>query len=261
MNSALWVSKTGLSAQDMALRTISNNLANVGTVGFKKDRAVFEDLMYQINQQPGGQSSQDSTLPTGVQLGTGVRVAATQKQHTMGSLQTTENAMDLAIEGRGFFQISMPDGSIAYTRTGSFSVDQDGQMVTSQGYTLEPVVNIPQDTVSLTIGADGTISARLAGQSTPTQVGNIQLTNFINAAGLESIGSNLYTETVASGAPQQTTPGQNGAGEVKQGMLEASNVSVVEEMVNMVATQRAYEMNARVVTTADQMLQYLAQNV
>ncbi len=261
MNSALWVSKTGLSAQDMALRTISNNLANVGTVGFKKDRAVFEDLMYQINQQPGGQSSQDSTLPTGVQLGTGVRIAATQKQHTMGSLQTTENAMDLAIEGRGFFQISMPDGSIAYTRTGSFSVDQDGQMVTSQGYTLEPVVNIPQDTVSLTIGADGTISARLAGQSTPTQVGNIQLTNFINAAGLESIGSNLYTETVASGAPQQTTPGQNGAGEVKQGMLEASNVSVVEEMVNMVATQRAYEMNARVVTTADQMLQYLAQNV
>ncbi len=261
MNSALWVSKTGLSAQDMALRTISNNLANVGTVGFKKDRAVFEDLMYQINQQPGGQSSQDSTLPTGVQLGTGVRIAATQKQHTMGSLQTTERSLDLAIEGRGFFQIAMPDGSIGYTRTGSFSVDQDGQLVTSQGYTLEPVVNIPQDTVSLTIGADGTISANLAGQSAPTQVGNIQLTNFINAAGLESIGSNLYKETVASGAPQQTTPGQNGAGEVLQGVLEASNVSVVEEMVNMVATQRAYEMNARVVTTADQMLQYLAQNV
>lgn len=259
MNSTLWVSKTGLSAQDTALRAISNNLANVGTVGFKKDRAVFEDLVYQINQQPGAQSSQDSTLPTGVQLGTGVRVAATQKQFSIGSLQTTERSLDMAIEGRGFFQISMPDGSIAYTRTGSFSVNQDGDIVTSQGYTLEPAVNIPQGSSSLTIGRDGTVSTVTNG--TLTQVGNLQVVDFVNPTGLEAVGGNLYKETVASGAPLQTTPGLNGTGEVVQGVLESSNVSVVEEMVNMVATQRAYEMNARVVSTADQMLQYLAQNV
>jgi len=261
MNAALWISKSGLSAQDTSLRTISNNLANVGTTGFKKDRVVFEDLMYQINQQPGGQSSQDSTLPTGVQLGTGVRVAGTQKQFTTGSLQPTDRGLDMAIEGNGFFQISMPDGSIGYSRAGSFSLDQDGQLVTSQGYALEPAITLPQDSVSLTIGRDGTVSAVLAGQSTTTQLGNIQLSNFVNPAGLEAKGGNLFTETVASGAPQQTTPGLNGAGHVLQGVLESSNVSVVEEMVNMVATQRAYEMNARVVTTADQMLQYLAQNV
>ena len=259
MNSTLWVSKTGLSAQDTALRAISNNLANVGTVGFKKDRAVFEDLVYQINQQPGAQSSQDSTLPTGVQLGTGVRVAATQKQFSIGSLQTTERSLDMAIEGRGFFQISMPDGSIAYTRTGSFSVNQDGDIVTSQGYTLEPAVNIPQGSSSLTIGRDGTVSTVTNG--TLTQVGNLQVVDFVNPTGLEAVGGNLYKETVASGAPLQTTPGLNGTGRVVQGVLESSNVSVVEEMVNMVATQRAYEMNARVVSTADQMLQYLAQNV
>lgn len=259
MNSTLWVSKTGLSAQDTALRTISNNLANVGTVGFKKDRAVFEDLVYQINQQPGAQSSQDSTLPSGVQLGTGVRVAATQKQFSIGSLQTTERPLDLAIEGQGFFQISMPDGEISYTRTGSFSVSQDGDLVTSQGYTLEPAINIPQGSTSLTVGRDGTVSAVTNGST--NQIGNIQLVAFVNPTGLEAVGSNLYRETVASGAPLQTTPGLNGTGEIAQGVLESSNVSVVEEMVNMVATQRAYEMNARVVSTADQMLQYLAQNI
>ena len=261
MNQALWVSKTGLSAQDTALRTISNNLANVGTTGFKKDRAVFEDLMYQINQQPGGQSTQDSVLPSGIQMGTGVRIASTQKQFTMGSLQTTEASLDLAIEGQGFFQIAMPDGSIGYTRTGSFALDQDGQMVTPQGYAMEPAITVPQGATSVTIGRDGTVSAQLEGQTAPTQVGNIQLSNFLNPAGLEAMGSNLYRETVASGAPQQSTPGLNGTGEVLQGVLEASNVSVVEEMVNMVATQRAYEMNARVVSTADQMLQYLSQNI
>lgn len=261
MNSALWISKTGLSAQDTALRTISNNLANVGTTGFKKDRVVFEDLMYQISQQPGGQSSQDSTLPTGVQLGTGVRVAGTQKQFTVGSFQTTERNLDLAIEGGGFFQISLPDGSVGYSRTGSFSIDQDGQIVNSQGYTLEPVINIPQGAINISIGRDGTVSALVGGQTAPAQVGNIQLVNFINAAGLEAAGGNLYRETVASGAPQQSTPGENGVGQVLQGVLESSNVSVVEEMVNMVATQRAYEMNARVVSTADQMLQYLSQNL
>ena len=259
MNSALWVSKTGLSAQDTALRAISNNLANVGTVGFKKDRTVFEDLVYQINQQPGGQATQDATLPSGVQLGTGVRVASTQKQFSIGSLQNTERSLDMAIEGRGFFQVTLPDGTVGYTRTGSFSVDQDGQLVTAQGYVMEPAITIPQGSTGLTIGSDGTVSVVNAG--TTTQVGNIQLVDFINPTGLEAIGGNLYRETVASGAALQSAPGQNGIGEVAQGMLEASNVSVVEEMVNMVATQRAYEMNARVVSTADQMLQYIAQNI
>ena len=259
MNSALWVSKTGLSAQDTSLRAISNNLANVGTVGFKKDRVVFEDLVYQINQQPGAQSTQDSNLPSGIQLGTGVRVASTQKQFSIGSLQTTERSLDLAIEGRGFFQITLPDGFVGYTRTGSFSVSQDGQLVTSQGYALEPAINIPQGSTGFTIGSDGVVSVVQGGTS--TQVGNIQLVDFINPTGLEALGGNLYRETVASGAALQSAPGQNGVGEVVQGVLEASNVSVVEEMVNMVATQRAYEMNARVVSTADQMLQYIAQNI
>ena len=261
MNSALWVSKTGLSAQDTALRAISNKLANVGTVGFKKDRAVFEDLVYQINQQPGAQATQDDTLPSGVQLGTGVRVASTQKQFSIGSLQTTERSLDVAIEGRGFFQVSMPDGSVGYTRNGSFSINQDGQLVTPQGYALEPAVNIPQGSTALTIGRDGTVSVVVAGEPTSTQVGNLQLVDFINPTGLQAVGGNLFKETVASGAALQATPGQNGVGQTVQGMLEASNVSVVEEMVNMVATQRAYEMNARVVSTADQMLQYIAQNI
>lgn len=261
MNSALWVSKTGLSAQDTALRAISNNLANVGTVGFKKDRAVFEDLVYQINQQPGAQATQDDTLPSGVQLGTGVRVASTQKQFSIGSLQTTERSLDVAIEGRGFFQVSMPDGSVGYTRNGSFSINQDGQMVTPQGYALEPAVNIPQGSTALTIGRDGTVSVIIAGDPASTQVGNLQLVDFINPTGLQAVGGNLFRETVASGAALQATPGQNGVGQTVQGVLEASNVSVVEEMVNMVATQRAYEMNARVVSTADQMLQYIAQNI
>ena len=261
MNSALWVSKTGLSAQDTALRAISNNLANVGTVGFKKDRAVFEDLVYQINQQPGAQATQDDTLPSGVQLGTGVRVASTQKQFSIGSLQTTERSLDVAIEGRGFFQVSMPDGSVGYTRNGSFSINQDGQLATPQGYALEPAVNIPQGSTALTIGRDGTVSVVVAGEPTSTQVGNLQLVDFINPTGLQAVGGNLFKETVASGAALQATPGQNGVGQTVQGMLEASNVSVVEEMVNMVATQRAYEMNARVVSTADQMLQYIAQNI
>jgi len=261
MNSALWVSKTGLSAQDTALRAISNNLANVGTVGFKKDRAVFEDLVYQINQQPGAQATQDDTLPSGVQLGTGVRVASTQKQFSIGSLQTTERSLDVAIEGRGFFQVSMPDGSVGYTRKGSFSINLDGQMVTPQGYALEPAVNIPQGSTALTIGRDGTVSVVIAGDPVSTQVGNLQLVDFINPTGLQAVGGNLFRETVASGAALQATPGQNGVGQTVQGVLEASNVSVVEEMVNMVATQRAYEMNARVVSTADQMLQYIAQNI
>ena len=259
MTGALWVSKTGLGAQDTALRTIANNLANVGTVGFKKDRVVFEDLVYQIQQQPGAANSQDANLPSGVQLGAGVRVASTQKHFSIGTMQTTEQPLDLAVQGRGFFQVTLPDGSLAYTRTGSFTQNENGDVVTAQGYQLEPGINIPNGTDSVSIGRDGTVTATSQGAS--TQIGNLQLVDCINPTGLESAGGNLYLETVASGAPLQTTPGLNGAGEVVQGMLESSNVSVVEEMVNMVSTQRAYEMNARVVSTSDQMLQYLVQNV
>ncbi|MDH3643140.1 MAG: flagellar basal-body rod protein FlgG [Gammaproteobacteria bacterium] len=261
MQSALWISKTGLSAQDMALRTISNNLANVSTVGFKRDRAVFSDLMYQVQQQPGGLSSQNTQLPSGIQLGVGVRVAGTQKEFTEGSMQTTGQSLDMAVEGDGFFPITMPDGNVAYTRSGTFQLDQDGQIVTAQGYALEPAITIPSDANAVTIGADGTVSATQAGSAAPTQLGSIQLVGFINPAGLEAIGNNLFLETASSGAAQQGTPGENGLGEVIQGALETSNVSVVEELVNMVATQRAYEMNSKVVSTADQMLQFITQNI
>ena len=261
MSSALWVSKTGLAAQDVALRTISNNLANVNTVGFKRDRAVFADLMYQVEQQPGGLTSQNTQLPSGTQLGTGVRVAGTQKQFTEGSLQSTGQSLDMAVDGRGFFPITLPDGSLGYTRTGSFQLDQDGQIVTPQGFTLEPAIAVPIDSRQVTIGVDGTVSVQQDGNPSPSQVGNIQLVSFTNPAGLEAVGNNLYIETASSGAPQQGTPGENGLGALVQGALENSNVSVVEEMVNMVATQRAYEMNARVVSTADQMMQYVTQNL
>ncbi len=261
MMSSLWVSKTGLSAQDTALHTISNNLANVSTVGFKRDRAVFNDLLYQIQQQPGGQSSQDTTLPSGLQLGTGVRVAGTQKMFSEGSLQTTEAPLDLAIDGRGFFQIITPDGNTAYTRDGQFHLDQDGQLVNSQGYALEPSITVPADADSVTIGADGIVSAMTRGSATATQLGTIELVSFVNPAGLQAAGNNLFWETPSSGSPQSGTPGQDGLGMVLQGMLENSNVSVVEELVNMVSVQRAYEMNSRVVSTSDQMLQYLTQNL
>ncbi|MEZ5558426.1 MAG: flagellar basal-body rod protein FlgG [Pseudomonadales bacterium] len=261
MQSALWVSKTGLAAQDTALRTISNNLANVSTVGFKRDRAVFQDLMYQIDQQPGGMTSQDTTNPSGLQLGVGVRVAGTQKEFTEGALQTTGQSLDLAIEGRGFFQITMPDGTLGYSRSGTFQLDQDGRIVTAQGFPVEPAINVPADANEITIGVDGTVSVTIPGSATPSQLGNLQLVSFMNPAGLEAVGSNLYRETAASGTPQQGTPGENGLGQVVQGALETSNVSVVEELVNMVATQRAYEMNSRVISSADQMLQFLTQNV
>ncbi len=261
MMSSLWVSKTGLSAQDTALRTISNNLANVSTVGFKRDRAVFNDLLYQIQQQPGGQSSQDTTLPSGLQLGTGVRVAGTQKMFSEGSLQTTEAPLDMAIDGRGFFQIIMPDGSTAYTRDGQFHLDSEGQFVNAQGYALEPSITIPPDADSVTIGADGIVTAMTRGSATATQLGTIELVSFVNPAGLQAGGNNMFWETPASGSPQSGTPGQDGLGMVLQGMLENSNVSVVEELVNMVSVQRAYEMNSRVVSTSDQMLQYLTQNL
>jgi flagellar basal-body rod protein FlgG len=261
MMSALWVAKTGLGAQDTSLRTISNNLANVSTVGYKRDRAMFQDLLYQVQQQPGGLSSQDTELPSGLQLGTGVRVGATQKVFTVGSLQNTEQPLDLAIDGRGFFQISLPDGTIAYTRDGQFELNQDGEIVTSQGHPMEPSINIPENAETVTIGADGTITAMVRGETTAQQVGTIQLVDFVNPTGLQAMGNNLFRETPASGAPIVGTAGEDGLGSLMQGALETSNVSVVEELVNMVSTQRAYEMNSRVVSTADQMLQFVTQNL
>ncbi|MFA5679373.1 MAG: flagellar basal-body rod protein FlgG [Pseudomonas sp.] len=261
MHAALWVSKTGLSAQDTMLTTISNNLANVSTTGFKRDRPEFADLLYQIKRQPGAQSTQDTQLPSGLQLGTGVRVEGTQKIFTAGTLQTTEQPLDMAINGRGFFQILMPDGNIGYTRDGSFHLDSDGRIVTSNGYPLEPGMDLPQDVQTFTVGEDGTVSISVFGDAGVQELGVIQTADFINPAGLQAIGGNLFLETASSGAPQVGNPGENGLGTVLQNTLENSNVSVVEELVNMITTQRAYEMNSKVISTADQMLQYISQNL
>jgi flagellar basal-body rod protein FlgG len=260
MMNALWVSKTGLNAQDHGLSVISNNLANVATTGFKKDRAVFEDLIYQIQRQPGALSSQDSRLPSGLQLGTGVKVAGTQKIFTSGSLQETSQPLDLAINGRGFFQITMPDGSISYTRDGTLHMDAEGQLVNASGFLLEPNITVPDQTNTLTISRDGIVSATLFGDTEPTEIGQIDVVDFINPAGLQAMGSNLFLETASSGAPQVGVASEGGYGSMEQGFLENSNVEVVEEMVKMITVQRAYEMNSKVVSSADQMLQYLAQN-
>ncbi|MEZ5475484.1 MAG: flagellar basal-body rod protein FlgG [Steroidobacteraceae bacterium] len=257
MNPALWAAKTGLDAQQTRLAVTSNNLANVSTSGFKKGRGVFEDLMYQNIRQVGAATSQDTQAPSGLHLGTGVRVVATEKLYTQGSLSQTGNPLDLAIEGRGFFQIQMPDGATTYTRDGSFQLNPQGQLVTSSGYTLQPGITIPDGAQSISIGKDGTVSARVLGQPTPVQVGQLQLADFINPAGLEPLGENLLAESAASGAPQAGTPGQNGLGTAFQGALESSNVNVVEELVNMIETQRAYEMNSKAIATTDQMLEYV----
>jgi flagellar basal-body rod protein FlgG len=257
MNPALWAAKTGLDAQQTRLAVTSNNLANVSTAGFKKGRAVFEDLLYQSVRQVGGATSQDTQAPSGVHLGTGVRVVATEKIYTQGNFSQTDNAMDVAIEGRGFFQIQLPDGNTAYTRDGNFQINAQGQMVTSSGYVLQPGISIPDGAQTVTIARDGVVSVQTAGASTPTQVGQLQLTDFINPAGLQPLGENLLVETVASGPAQTGSPGQNGLGTVLQGFFESSNVNVVEELVNMIETQRAYEMNSKAISTADQMLEYV----
>lgn len=261
MNPALWAAKTGLDAQQTQMTVVSNNLANVNTTGYKKGRAVFEDLVYQNIRQVGASSTQDTQLPSGLSLGTGVRVVATEKMYTQGSFDQTDNSFDLAIEGRGFFQVLTPDGTMAYTRDGSFQVNSDGQLVTSSGYAVQPSITIPSGAQSVTIGSDGTVSVQLAGQSAVTQVGTLQLADFINPAGLQARGQNLLLETAASGAAQVSTPGLNGLGTLLQGSLEASNVNVVEEMVNMIETQRAYEMNTKAISTTDQMLQFIANNL
>jgi len=258
---ALWVAKTGLAAQDTNLTTISNNLANVSTTGFKRDCAEFQDLLYQIKRQPGAQSTQDSELPSGLQLGTGVRIVGTQKNFTAGSLQTTEQPLDMAINGRGFFQIMQPDGTTAYTRDGTFHLDSNGQIVTASGFTLEPAIVVPADAETFTVGQDGTVSVTVPGNAAAQIIGNLQTADFINPAGLQAQGGNLFLETASSGAPQIGTPGLNGFGTTMQNTLETSNVSTVEEMVNMITTQRAYEMNSKVISTADQMLSFVTQNL
>ncbi len=258
---ALWVAKTGLSAQDTNLTTISNNLANVSTTGFKRDRAEFQDLLYQIKRQPGAQSTQDSELPSGLQVGTGVRIVGTQKNFTAGSLQTTEQPLDLAVDGRGFFQILQPDGTTSYTRDGTFHLDSNGQIVNASGFALEPAIVIPNDAQTFTVGRDGTVSITVPGNPASQVIGNLQTADFINPAGLQAVGNNLFLETAASGAPQVGTPGLNGFGTTLQNTLETSNVSTVEEMVNMITTQRAYEMNSKVISTADQMLSFVTQNL
>jgi len=257
----MWISKTGLEAQQTRMSVISNNLANVNTTGYKKSRAVFEDLLYQNVRQVGAQSSQDTILPTGLQIGTGVRTVATEKTHTQGTIQQTGNSLDIAVNGRGFFQILRPDGSISYTRDGSFKLDGDGQMVTSGGYPLEPSISIPTDALSVTVGVDGTVSVLQAGNATPTQVGNITLADFINPTGLDPIGENQFRESLSSGSPTVTTPGETGVGLLAGGSLETSNVNVVEELVSMIETQRAYEMNSKAISNSDQMLQRLMQDL
>lgn len=256
---SLWISKTGLDAQQTQMDVVSNNLANVATNGFKRSRAVFEDLLYQTLRQPGAQSSQQSQVPTGLQIGTGVRPIATERVHTQGNLQQTNNNTDVAIQGAGFFQVLMPDGTTGYTRDGSFQVDSQGQLVNSSGYAVQPAITIPSTAQSITIGSDGTVTITQAGSAGSTQIGSIQLATFINPAGLESKGGNLYTETSASGSPSTNTPGTNGAGTLNQGYVETSNVNVVEEMVNMIQTQRAYEINSKAISTSDQMLARLTQ--
>ncbi|MBK1851670.1 MULTISPECIES: flagellar basal-body rod protein FlgG [unclassified Marinobacter] len=261
MHPALWVSKTGLSAQDTNMSTISNNLANVNTTGFKRDRAVFQDLLYQINRQPGGLNTQNSELPSGLQLGTGVRVVGTAKQFGQGNLQITEQPLDLAVSGRGFLQVQLPDGQTAYTRDGQFQLNANGDVVTPDGYALQPNINIPENATSVTIGKDGTVSAITDDQAAPVVLGQITLVDFINPQGLQAIGNNLFKETNASGDPAEGEPGLAGLGSLEQGMIESSNVEVVEELVNMITTQRAYEMNSKVVSTTDQMLQFITQNI
>ena len=261
MNLALWAAKTGLDAQNTRMAVISNNLANVNTTGFKKGRAAFQDLVYQNLRQVGAQSSQNTQYPTGLTLGTGVRIVATEKVYEQGSLQQTNNSMDLAITGRGFFQITLPDGTLAYTSDGSFKLSGQGNLVTSNGYALSPAITIPSNAQTVTIGTDGTVSVTVPGTPTPTQVGQIQLADFINPSGLQPRGDNLLVESVSSGAPQVGTPGTNGLGTTQQGSLETSNVNTVEELVSMIETQRAYEMNSKAISTTDQMLQFLTNNV
>lgn len=256
---SLWIARTGLDAQQTSMDVIANNLANVSTNGFKRARPVFEDLLYQTLRQPGAQSSQTSQIPSGLQIGTGARPVSTARIHTQGSLQQTGNDLDLAIDGPGFLQVLLPDGTTAYTRDGSFQKDNQGQVVTSSGYPLQPSVTIPSNALSVTISRDGIVSVTQSGSSATTQVGTLQLATFVNVGGLQSIGENLFLETASSGAPTPNTPGSNGAGILNHRYVETSNVNVAEELVSMIQTQRAYELNSKAISTSDQMLGRLTQ--
>ena len=261
MGTALWVAKTGLEAQQTRMNAISNNLANASTTGFKRDRAVFSDLIYQNIVQVGAQSSEDTLNPSGLNLGTGVRTVATEKLFTQGNIIQTGNPLDIAIQGRGLLQVTMPDGTQAYTRDGTLQMDETGQLVTSMGYPIEPSITIPDNTLSVSISSDGVVSVLEPGSAAPSEVGNIQLADFINPTGLQPIGNNLFLESAASGSPQTGTPGLDGLGTLVQNSLEGSNVNTVEELVNMIEAQRAYEMNSKAISTVDQMLQYATNNL
>jgi flagellar basal-body rod protein FlgG len=259
MMRSLWTSKTGMEAQQQQLDAISHNLANASTNGYKRSHVVFEDLMYQNLRQAGANSSEETTLPTGLQVGLGARAVANARSFTQGNLQQSSNPLDLALLGNGFFEIQMPDGTTGYTRDGSFQVNAQGQLVTNNGNIVNPGITIPNNAQSVTIGADGTVGVTLPGQATPQNVGQIQITSFVNPAGLEPKGQNLYAETAASGTPNSGAPGTNSLGTLRQGYVETSNVNVVEELIGMIQTQRAYELNSKAIQTSDQMLQKLGQ--
>ena len=259
MMNSLWIAKTGMTAQQTQLDVISHNLANVSTTGFKRNNAVFEDLIYQNLRQVGSQTTEENQLPTGLHLGLGVNVVATSRNFTQGSLQQSGNSLDVAITGNGFFEIQLPDGTIGYTRDGSFKLDAQGRLVTSGGLPVANGITVPQGATSISISESGVVSATLAGNPQPQQLGQLAMSSFINAAGLQPVGQNMYKESAASGAPQQGQPGTNGLGVMRQGFLETSNVNVVEELVTMIQTQRAYEMNSKAIQTSDQMLAKLSQ--
>ncbi|WP_026375647.1 flagellar basal-body rod protein FlgG [Aestuariibacter salexigens] len=262
MHSALWISKTGLDAAQTDVSVISNNLANASTVGFKKDRAIFEDLLYQNINQPGGRSSADTELPSGLMIGAGSKVVATQKSHTQGNMLTTDNALDLSIQGKGYFEIQLPDGTPAYTRNGQFTLNEEGQIVTpGAGFLLQPTITIPEDAQQITISQEGEVSVSIRGQVEPQQLGQINIADFINPTGLQPMGQNLYIETAVSGAPIQGIPGLEGLGSIVQGALETSNVNVTEELVNLIESQRLYEMNSKVISSVDQMLGQVIQQL
>ena len=260
-NAALHVARTGLDAQSSRMRVIANNLANVNTTGFKRDRATFETLAYQTMTAPGAPASAENRYATGLSLGSGVQMTGTARVNSQGALATTDNPLDLAIEGDGFFQVTMPDGTIGYTRSGNFNLSSEGVIVTADGLPLQPQIQVPEGVTSLTIGSDGTVSAKLAGENEITELGKIETARFVNSAGLQALGNNLYAETAASGQPQVGAAGIEGRGALRQGALEGSNVNVVEELVDMIETQRAYEVNSKMISATDEMLQYVNQNL
>lgn len=259
MFKSLWIAKTGMEVQQTQMDVTANNLANVNTNGFKRSRGIFEDLLYQTLRQPGTQTTQQTQLSSGLQVGAGAHLVSTARVFTQGNLQQTNDELSVAINGLGFFQIALSDGSLAYTRDGAFQRDSQGQLVTASGYIVQPPITIPADAISTQIGSDGTVTVNLQNNPTPQQVGSLQLTTFINPAGLVARGEELYMETQSSGTPTTNTPGTNGAGDLRQGYVETSNVNVVEELVNMIQNQRAYEINSKAISTADQMLQRLSQ--